>query len=544
MTSTLEYRIDSPSVSCGEGSRGMTVDSAVILAAGKSSQFFPPLYDKPKGLFEYQGEVLIERQIRQLREAGVSNIAVVVGYEKERFFYLEDAFGVDLVVSERWADESNLSSLDLVRDRFSSGAFLCCADHWYVESPFIDFGGGDRSVRMVREQADATRELVVDVRADRCLANMRSGAPSGMCMVGAAYVTPEWADKFFSLYDTERGYIGVKGLLWEQFWGRHINELPLYGVSAPEGFREFDSMEELGADGVLANVSAGAVGNICRLLECGPGEISEIKPLNAGLTNVSFSFLCRGRRYVYRHPGASSSALVDRDAECVAEREAMRLGIDTSVIDISPEGWKLSHYVPHVRDFDYGNPEDIAAGVAQIRAFHESGASCDKFVDLLAEGDRLLALAAPKKGGVAERLASKRHGLGRVWHHVELDEWPKVLCHNDTYAVNWIVGADGLCMIDWEYAGMNDPMGDLATMVVRDGLSLEKGDEILALYFGREPSFVERRHAYGAFALTAWYWVCWCLFKDTLGEDGFFMLPSWRALDCYLPMALRMYEEK
>lgn len=99
-------------------------------------------------------------------------------------------------------------------------------------------------------------------------------------------------------------------------------------------------------------------------------------------------------------------------------------------------------------------------------------------------------------------------------------------------------------MIDWEYAGMNDPMGDLATMVVRDGLSLEKGDEILALYFGREPSFVERRHAYGAFALTAWYWVCWCLFKDTLGEDGFFMLPSWRALDCYLPMALRMYEEK
>lgn len=522
----------------------MTVDSAVILAAGKSSQFFPPLYDKPKGLFEYQGEVLIERQIRQLREAGVRNIAVVVGYEKERFFYLEDAFGVDLVVSERWADESNLSSLDLVRNRFSSGAFLCCADHWYVESPFIDFGGGDRSVRMVREQADATRELVVDVRANRCLANMRSGAPSGMCMVGAAYLTPEWADKFFSLYDTERGYIGVKGLLWEQFWGRHINELPLYGVSAPEGFREFDSMEELGADGVLANVSAGAVGNICRLLECGPREISEIKPLNAGLTNVSFSFLCRGKRYVYRHPGASSSALVDRDAECVAEREAMRLGIDTSVIDISPEGWKLSHYVPHVRDFDYGNPEDIAAGVAQIRAFHESGASCDKFVDLLAEGDRLLALAAPKKGGVAERLASKRYGLGRVWHHFELDEWPKVLCHNDTYAVNWIVGVDGLCMIDWEYAGMNDPMGDLATMVVRDGLSLEKGDEILALYFGREPSFVERRHAYGAFALTAWYWVCWCLFKDTLGEDGFFMLPSWRALDFYLPMALEMYEEK
>ena len=519
------------------------VKVAVILAAGKSSQFFPPLYDKPKGLFEYKGEVLIERQIRQLREVGVEDIVVVVGYEKERFFYLEDEFGVHLVVSERWADESNLSSLDLVRDRLG-GAFLCCADHWYVENPFTGFGGGDRSVRMVREQGDATHELVADADADGRLADLRCGAPSGTCMVGAAYISPAWAGRFFELYDRERGYVGVKGLLWEQFWGRHADELPLYAVAAPEGMREFDSMAELGEDGVLANVSPTAIANICRLLSCEPVEITHIKPLNAGLTNVSFSFHCRHEKYVYRHPGVSSSALVDRDAEVVAERKAMELGIDPSVIDISPEGWKLSRFVPSSRAFDYGNPTDLAGGVGQIRTFHGSGASCALVVDLLAEGDRLLELASPKKGEAAGRLAGLRRSLGRVWHHVELDEWPKVLCHNDTYAVNWIVGDEGLCMIDWEYAGMNDPMNDLATMVVRDGLSRERGDEILALYFGREPSPEEKRHAYGVFALCAWYWVCWCLFKDTLGEDGFFMLSSWRALNRYLPLALEMYEGK
>lgn len=165
------------------------INKSIILAAGKSSQFFPPLYDKPKGLFEYRGEVLIERQIRQLREAGVEDIAVVVGYEKEQFFYLEDEFGVDLVVSTRWADESNLSSLDIVRDRLG-GSFLCCADHWYAENPFVGFGGGDRSVRMAREQGDATRELVADVCDDGRLANLRCGAPSGTCMVGAAYIAP------------------------------------------------------------------------------------------------------------------------------------------------------------------------------------------------------------------------------------------------------------------------------------------------------------------------------------------------------------------
>lgn len=515
--------------------------NAIILAAGKSSQFFPPLYDKPKGLFEYRGEVLIERQIRQLREAGVEDVTVVVGYEKEKFFYLEDEFGVHLVVSTRWADESNLPSLGLVRDRLG-GTFLCCADHWYEENPFFAFGGGDRSLRMVREQGDARREVVVEQAADGLLGGLRWGAPSGTCMVGAAYISPEWARKLFELYDAERGFIGVKGLLWEQFWGRHSEELPLYGVPAPAGMREFDSMAELGEDGVLANVSPVAVANICRLLDCDPAEITHIKPLNAGLTNVSFSFHLRHEKYVYRHPGVSSSALVDRDAEVIAERKAMELGIDPSVIDISHEGWKLSRFVPSSRSFDYDNPADLAGGVAQIKAFHGSGAECDLEVDLLAEGDRLLELATPRKGEAVERLAELRQQLGRVWHHVALDEWPKVLCHNDTYAVNWIAGEDGLCMIDWEYAGMNDPMNDLATMVVRDGLSQEKGDEILELYFGRALTLDERRHAYGVFALCAWYWVCWCLFKDTLGEDGFFMLPSWRALNRYLPLALDMYE--
>lgn len=515
--------------------------NAIILAAGRSSQFFPPLYDKPKGLFEYRGEVLIERQIRQLREAGVDDIVVVVGYEKEQFFYLEDAFGIDLVVSARWADESNLSSLDAVRNRLGE-SYLCCADHWYDENPFADFCSDKQSLRMVRWQHDASRELVVGTSTNERLDGVRMGDVSGLCMVGAAYIKKDWALRFFELYDAECGWIGVKGMLWEQFWGRHADELPLYGKPAPEGFREFDSMEELGAEGVLANVSAPAISNICKLLDCKPNEISGIRPLNAGLTNVSFSFFCRDNRYVYRHPGASSSSLVERSAEVEAQLTALQLGIDYSVIDICEEGWKLSRFVHSSRSFDYDNPDDLAAGVSQIRMFHESGATCQHSVDLLAEGDRLLSLASPKKGDIVNRLAGVRRDLVRLWHYVELDEWPKALCHNDTYAVNWIVGIEGLCLIDWEYAGMNDPMNDLATMVVRDGLTVEKGDEILALYFRRKPSFEEKRHAYGSFALCAWYWMCWCLFKDTLGEDGYFMLPSWRSLNRYLPMALGMYE--
>ena len=65
------------------------VDNAIIMAAGMSTRFAPISYEKPKGLLNVRGEVLIERQIRQLHEAGITDIAVVVGYKKELFFYLE-----------------------------------------------------------------------------------------------------------------------------------------------------------------------------------------------------------------------------------------------------------------------------------------------------------------------------------------------------------------------------------------------------------------------------------------------------------------------
>ena len=63
--------------------------NAIILAAGKSSNFAPFIYEKPKGLFKVKGQILIERQIEQLKEAGVHEIYVIVGYMKEKFFYLE-----------------------------------------------------------------------------------------------------------------------------------------------------------------------------------------------------------------------------------------------------------------------------------------------------------------------------------------------------------------------------------------------------------------------------------------------------------------------
>ena len=71
--------------------------NAIILAAGKSSKFAPFTYEKPKGLFCVKGEILIERQIKQLQNAGIKDIYIVVEYMKEKFFYLEQKYNIKLI---------------------------------------------------------------------------------------------------------------------------------------------------------------------------------------------------------------------------------------------------------------------------------------------------------------------------------------------------------------------------------------------------------------------------------------------------------------
>jgi len=92
---------------------------AVILAAGRTvsdSQktinrtrihFGFPENSKPKCLFHYRGEVLLERQANVLRECEISDIRVVVGYKKEMIekFNEKMKLGLKLIFNPMWESD-------------------------------------------------------------------------------------------------------------------------------------------------------------------------------------------------------------------------------------------------------------------------------------------------------------------------------------------------------------------------------------------------------------------------------------------------------
>lgn len=103
--------------------------NAIILAAGFGMRMVPINMETPKALLEINGEVLIERTIKQLNEVGISDISIVVGFLKDRFEYLIDKYGVELIVNEEYSEKNNLHSLALVSNKISN-TYIIPGDVW------------------------------------------------------------------------------------------------------------------------------------------------------------------------------------------------------------------------------------------------------------------------------------------------------------------------------------------------------------------------------------------------------------------------------
>ena len=68
--------------------------------------------------------------------------------------------------------------------------------------------------------------------------------------------------------------------------------------------------------------------------------------------------------------------------------------------------------------------------------------------------------------------------------------------HNDLLPANFLDDGERLWLIDFEYAGLNTAMFDLAGAASNAGMTTGQSEELLAEYFGRKPDHdLLRSHA-------------------------------------------------
>ena len=506
----------------------LKVNNAVILAAGGADISAKSVYNMPKGLFVKNGETLIERQIRQLKEAGINDITVVIGYKQELYFFLADKWGVNIEINPD-LKKNNIFSLYIAKDFLGSTYILNC-DNYFEANPFSQYEFNSFHATVYKE--DARNELVVRKNTSGRILNVYSCAERGECIYGHAYVNSEFSRRMLKYMEKEIDDFRVSVMFWEEFVSYHAEDLEMYAREYPAEFLfEFDSIQEIqNIDGLfLSNVSGWINEKICSVLQCKEDDIIDINILQKGLSNILFTFVVRGDRYIFRYPGDSTQFFIYRKNECVANKLAAKAHADETYIYIDEQGAKISKFRENCIDLHgkyYRDVELMKRIARKIRAFHEAGYDLPNWeeynYDPVWQTERLFKEASKMKGNLFKIFEKEWVMIRKLQKYADMDGVKHTMCHNDINIDNVLLTENSLDIIDYEFAGYNDPGYDFGRVIA--GLEYEvdepKVKEILEAYFGRPATEQEHLHWMAYSAIHNWYYVGWALYKESINESS------------------------
>jgi thiamine kinase-like enzyme len=203
-----------------------------------------------------------------------------------------------------------------------------------------------------------------------------------------------------------------------------------------------------------------------------PGGVDLVEPLGGGITNHNFKVVAGGEVFVLRIGGKDTELLgIDRAVEHEASLAAAALGIAPEVVAFV-DGSLVTRFV----DGEVGIAP-VEAVAPLLRRLHASPPIAGRF-----DSFRVVeSYARTAAGWLPAEYAAAKRTADRI--EARRGERPLCPCHNDLLAANFVLGADRLWIVDWEYAGMGDPAFDLANFAVSNGLD-EEGDRALLEEYG------------------------------------------------------------
>lgn len=273
--------------------------NGIILAAGFSSRFVPLSWEKPKALLDVKGQILIERQIIQLKEAGIDEIVVVTGYKAELFSYLEEKFKVTLVHNPYYEVRNNHSSLYVARE-YLKDSYICCADNYYASDLFVE--APVHSYYSSAYVKGKTDEWCISRDSDGLITGVSVGGQDSWIMIGPAYFDRKFSETYVPLLEKTMEDESCKDWYWEDIYIKNMKELPMYVREFDDSFiEEFDSLEDLRKfdSRYIDDTGSSIMEDLARKYGCSQGDIVITKPVKSENRVIGFDYKIRGKSYSY-----------------------------------------------------------------------------------------------------------------------------------------------------------------------------------------------------------------------------------------------------
>ncbi len=276
------------------------VDNAIILAAGISSRFVPVCFETPKPLLKVKGEVLIERQIKQIREAGIKEIIIVVGYMSEEFSYLKDKYQVVLIETDTFRTRNNHASVAAARD-YLNNSIVTSADLYFNENVFSSYAYDAYYCSVYQEGTTEERGIETDLY-DRII-KTAYGVHDTWITLGYAFFDKRFSENLLNIIDKEYNMPQTLSKFWADFQDEHISDLYMYAKRVGHNtIFEFDSLEELRDfdTDYINNFNSSILKKIADTLAVEQYELRNFAPITKEDLGRGFTFFCQQKKYICR----------------------------------------------------------------------------------------------------------------------------------------------------------------------------------------------------------------------------------------------------
>ncbi|WP_374718154.1 phosphotransferase [Neobacillus sp.] len=507
------------------------IKQAVILAAGQRKDF-----SKPAGLMTFDGIPLLKRNIEILQENGINHIVIVTGYKQEAFREIPELSQFQFVHNPKYKWTGSMASLALAHE-FISEDFLLIEDDILIEERAIKelLSYPQRDTILITNESGSGDEAFVEIRngyvykvsKDIHQFNHVDGEMVGISKLSyevfskmvtefKEYNKNPYMNYEYMLLDVARhyniGYLKMHNLVWGE-----IDSQQHYETITNKTYQILKRKEAEYRENQIK-------GYLIEALDVGYEDIQEIQPFG-GMTNKNFKVTIKNKEYVLRIPGNGTEKMINRKEEKINSAIASELGIDTELIYFNEEtGVKVSELIPNAETL---NPKTakrqdyMVLTTAVLRKLHHSGVQmANEFnvFEKITEYEELMKAAGGTPYPHFDEVRAQVMALKEIYQSMKIELAP---CHNDLVPENLVKsGQDKMYLIDWEYAGMNDPMWDVAAHSLECDFTQEDEELFLSLYLQTDdiPLEIQQRVIMNKI-FQDFLWSIWTIIKEAKGDD-------------------------
>lgn len=457
------------------------VERAVILASGLGKRMGDASVETSKCLLKVKNEVLVERLITQLKEKGIDDIVVLVGYVKEQFYYLKDKYNVTLVENKDFRDKNTIASFyNVISYLQDKNTYIVVGDIYLEKNIFNKYEIDPYYLGVWLD--DCTGEWIFNYDDNYKVSGVTLNGMYDYFLGGFSFHTKEFINKLIELVKKRIKEENSDGLYWEEVLVENFDKLPDFFIRKIHAgiLYEFDTQEDLEKikdDSVLVRSKLKEIFDI-------QNNNYSLEQISEGINNNTYLLNYDNKKYIVRKPGVATGIFIDRKKEKEIYDVLNKTNLADKVVYFDEEtGFKITEYYENSKTVNPAIEVELRDALKAYKQLHCLNLKVNKDINIVnVLKDYIDIMKKQKISFLYGNFDDILEKCNKISKYIKKFNRPSMLTHGDAGHGNVLCTGAGTKIIDFEFAGMADPVTDIALFGVFDELDINQIFDLFDTY--------------------------------------------------------------